>query len=135
MEKQNNSIIDRASLTSRLGITLTKVKKNDATLSEKAQVMKIVNDKMHQLLCKDFSQYYKHISADILVKGKDGGYQLKNVNGYFLLFEKECQLKDKNGKTITQKGYSICKPTTYVKGANSMECLYYSVIGSTTIKN
>ena len=135
MNKQNNSIIDRQSLTNTLGITLTKVKKNDATLSEKAQIMKVVNDKMHELLCKDFSQYYKHISADILIQDKEGNYQLKNVNGYFLLFEKECELKDKNGKTIKQKGYKICKPTTYVKGSNSMECLYYSEIGKTTIKN
>ena len=44
-------------------------------------------------------------------------------------------VKDKNGKTITQQGYKICKPTTYVKGSNSMECLYYNEIGKTTIKN
>jgi len=130
-----NNIMDRTQLQNVLGINLQKVVKSNKTLSEKAQVMKNVNQKMHELLCKEYPQYYKHISADIVTTSKSGEHTLKNVSGYFLLFPKQCTFTTSDGKTITQDGYSIAKPTTYVKGANSMDCLYYNEIGKTTIKN
>ena len=133
--KSNNNIVDRTSLQNILGVNLQKVVKSNKTLSEKAQVMKNVNQKMHELLCKEYPQYYKDISADIVTTSKSGEHTLKNISGYFLLFPKQCTFTTSEGKEITQKGYQICKPTLYVKGANSMDCLYYNEIGKTTIKN
>lgn len=135
MAKNTSNIVDRKQLQNVLGINLQKVVTSNKTLSVKAQVMKDVNQKMHELLCKDYPQYYKHISADIVTTSKSGEHTLKQVSGYFLLFPKQCSFTTSDGKTITQDGFQIAKPTTYVKGANSMDCLYYNEIGKTTIKN
>lgn len=61
----------------------------DKKLSEKAQIMKNVNNKMHELLCKEYSNYYKHIETQIVQTDKDGNHSIKDVKGYYLLFPKK----------------------------------------------
>ena len=128
--KQNNSgIANINDLQNVLGVKMEKVTKTNKTLSEKAQVMKKVNEAMHKLLISEFPQYYKEIETDVVVTSKEGTHKLQRISGYYLLFEKELTLNNEK-----HKGFAICKPTTYVKGGNSYSCLYYKEIGKTTIQ-
>ena len=128
--KQNNSgIANINDLQNVLGVKMEKVTKTNKTLSEKAQVMKKVNEAMHKLLISEFPQYYKEIETDVVVTSKEGTHKLQRISGYYLLFEKELTFNDEK-----HKGFAICKPTTYVKGGNSYSCLYYKEIGKTTIQ-
>ena len=128
-KQQNNGIANLNQLEGVLGVKMQKVTKSNKTLSEKAQVMRKVNEAMHNLLVTEFSQYYKHIETDVVVTSKEGEHKLQSVSGYYLLFDKQIELNNEK-----HKGFAICKPTTYVKGGNSYSCLYYKEIGKTTIK-
>ena len=123
---QNNGITNLNDLQNILGVKREKNVKESKTLSEKAQIMKQVNEAMHKLLITDFPQYYKNIATDVVVTSKDGNHKLQRVEGYHLLFEKIVEIDNKQ-----HKGYSICKPTTYVKGGNSYSCLYFKEVGKT----
>ena len=126
---QNNNITNIDDLQDALGVKLEKKTTTNKTLSEQGQVMQQVKDAMHKLLITDFPQYYKNIETDVIVTSKEGTNTLKRINGYYLLFKKEV---DVGGKK--QKGFKICKPTTYVKGGNSYSCCYFREIGKTTFK-
>ena len=123
----NENIASLSQLENVLGVTMQKVTKSNKTLSEKAQVMKKVNDAMHKLLISEFPQYYKQIETDVVITSKEGEHKLQRISGYYLLFDKQIELNNE-----THKGYAICKPTTYVKGGNSYSCLYFKEIGKTT---
>ena len=125
-----NNIANLEQLQSVLGVKMERTRKVSRTLSEKAQIMKQVNETMHNLLIDKFPQYYKNIDTDIIVTTKEGEHKLQHISGYHLLFGKDITLP--NGET--QKGYAISKPTIYVKGGNSYSCLYYKIIGKTTNK-
>ena len=58
MGKENAKITNINELQNVLGVKMEKVRKTNATLSEKAQVMQQVNSAMHNLLCEQFPQYY-----------------------------------------------------------------------------
>ena len=126
----NNNIANLEQLQSVLGVKMERTRKVSRTLSEKAQIMKQVNETMHNLLIDKFPQYYKNIDTDIIVTTKEGEHKLQHISGYHLLFGKDITLP--NGET--QKGYAISKPTIYVKGGNSYSCLYFKEIGKTTNK-
>ena len=127
MGKENAKITNINELQNVLGVKMEKVRKTNATLSEKAQVMQQVNSAMHNLLCEQFPQYYKEIETDVIVTSKEGTNTLNRVSGYHLLFPKLVDVG--NDK---QEGYAISKPTIYVKGGNSYSCLYFKEIGKTT---
>ena len=132
MSKENakaTNITNLNQLQSVLGVKIEKKTTTNKTLSEKAQVMAQVNKKMHKMLIEEFPQYYKNIETDVIVTSKEGKHTLKRISGYYLLFEKDVNVGNK-----TQKGFKICKPTTYVKGGNSYSCLYFKEIGKTTFK-
>ena len=124
----SNGITNLSDLQNVLGVKMEKVTKSNKTLSEKAQVMKQVNEAMHKLLLTNFPQYYKEIETDVVVTSKEGTHKLQRISGYYLLFDKQIELNNKQ-----HKGFAICKPTTYVKGGNSYTCLYFKEIGKTTI--
>ena len=126
----NNNIANLEQLQSVLGVKMERTRKVSRTLSEKAQIMKQVNETMHNLLIDKFPQYYKNIDTDIIVTTKEGEHKLQHISGYHLLFGKDITLP--NGET--QKGFAISKPTIYVKGGNSYSCLYFKEIGKTTNK-
>ena len=136
MKKTTNNttenITKRVDLQNLLGIEKTQVVKENKQLSEKAQLMKDVNTEIHKLLVTKYGEYYKDISTDIVVKQKDGKYNIKSVRGYFLLFPKKVTLTTKDNKEANYDGFSICKPVIYVKGGRSYECLDFTVIGKTT---
>ena len=121
-------IANLSQLESVLGVTMAKKTTINKTLTEKAQIMKKVNEAMHKLLIQDFPQYYKEIETDVIVTSKEGTHTLQRISGHYLLFDKTIEVKGKQ-----HKGHAICKPTTYVKGGNSYTCLYYKTIGKTTI--
>ena len=129
-QDNNNNIANLTQLESVLGVKMTKKTTSNKTLTEKAQVMKQVNNAMHKLLIEQFPQYYKNIESDVIVTSKEGEHTLKNVNGYHLLFNKTIEIDNKK-----HQGYAISKPTIYVKGGNSYSCLYFKEIGKTTFKN
>ena len=129
-QNNNTSIANITQLQNALGVKLEKVVKTNKTLSEKAQVMKKVNEAMHKLLIENFPQYYKQIETDVVITSKEGTHKLQRISGYYLLFE---TMLDFEGKQ--HKGYKICKPTTYVKGGNSYSCLYFNEVGKTTYTN
>ena len=129
MKNTTKNIANIKDLQSVLGVKMAKVTKTNKTLSEKAQVMKKVNEAMHKLLVSEFPQYYKEIETDVVVTSKEGEHKLQRISGYYLLFEKELTFNDEK-----HKGFAICKPTTYVKGGNSYSCLYYKEVGKTTIQ-
>ena len=129
MKNTTKNIANINDLQSVLGVKMEKVTKTNKTLSEKAQVMKKVNEAMHKLLVSEFPQYYKEIETDVVVTSKEGEHKLQRISGYYLLFEKELTFNDDK-----HKGFAICKPTTYVKGGNSYSCLYYKEVGKTTIQ-
>ena len=129
MKNTTKNIANINDLQSVLGVKMEKVTKTNKTLSEKAQVMKKVNEAMHKLLVSEFPQYYKEIETDVVVTSKEGEHKLQRISGYYLLFEKELTINDEK-----HKGFAICKPTTYVKGGNSYSCLYYKEVGKTTIQ-
>ncbi len=129
MKNTTKNIANINDLQSVLGVKMEKVTKTNKTLSEKAQVMKKVNEAMHKLLVSEFPQYYKEIETDVVVTSKEGEHKLQRISGYYLLFEKELTFNDEK-----HKGFAICKPTTYVKGGNSYSCLYYKEVGKTTIQ-
>ena len=124
----NNGIANLTDLQNVLGVKMEKKTITPKTLTEKAQVMKQVNEAMHELLVTKFPQYYKNIETDVVITSKDGTHTLQRVEGYHLLFDKIVEIDNKQ-----HKGYAICKPTTYVKGGNSYSCCYYKEIGKTTI--
>ena len=126
---QNNGIANLNQLEGVLGVKMTKATTTNKTLSEKAQVMRKVNEAMHNLLATEFPQYYKEIETDVVVTSKEGEHKLQRISGYYLLFNKQIELNNE-----THEGFAICKPTTYVKGGNSYSCLYYKEVGKTTIK-
>lgn len=135
--KQNTTekITKRVDLQNLLGIEKKQVVKQNKQLTEKAQLMKDVNTEIHKLLVTKYGEYYKDISTDIVVKQKDGNYNIKSVSGYFLLFPKKVTLNTKEGKQANYDGFSICKPTLYVKGGSSYECLDFTEQGKTTFNN
>ena len=136
-EKTTNgtTITNKVDLSQLLGIERTQTKKNDTQLSEKAQVMRDVNKEIHKLLVKNHSEYYKEIQTDIVVKKKDNTYDLKRVSGYYLLFPKKVSLTTKDNTQANYDGFAICKPTLYVKGGNSYECIDFTEIGKTTFND
>ena len=135
--KQNTTekITKRVDLQNLLGIEKKQVVKENKQLTEKAQLMKDVNTEIHKLLVTKYGEYYKDISTDVVVKQKDGNYNIKSVSGYFLLFPKKVTLNTKEGKQANYDGFSICKPTLYVKGGKSYECLDFTEQGKTTFNN
>jgi len=139
MKKTTNNttenITKRVDLQNLLGIEKTQVVKENKQLSEKAQLMRDVNSEIHKLLVTKYGNYYKDIATDIVVKQKDGKYNIKSVRGYFLLFPKKVTLNTKEGKKANYDGFSICKPTLYVKGGSSYECLDFTEQGKTTFNN
>ena len=139
MKKTTNNttenITKRVDLQNLLGIEKTQVVKENKQLSEKALLMRDVNSEIHKLLVTKYGNYYKDIATDIVVKQKDGKYNIKSVRGYFLLFPKKVTLNTKEGKKANYDGFSICKPTLYVKGGSSYECLDFTEQGKTTFNN
>ena len=129
IKDENNNIANLQQLESVLGVKMTKKTTSNKTLTEKAQVMKQVNNAMHKLLIEEFPQYYKNIETDVIVTNKDNEHKLIKVSGYHLLFNKEVQVGDDK-----KQGYAISKPTIYVKGGNSYSCLYFKEIGTTHFK-
>ena len=125
----NNGIANLTDLQNVLGVKMEKKTTTTKTLTEKAQVMRQVNEAMHELLITKFPQYYKNIETDVVITSKDGTHKLQRISGFHLLFDKQIEI---NGKQ--HKGYAICKPTTYVKGGNSYTCLYFKEVGKTTFK-
>ena len=123
----NENIANLSQLENVLGVTMQKVTTINKTLSEKAQVMKKVNEAMHKLLIQEFPQYYKEIETDVVITSKEGTHKLQRISGYYLLFDKDIEINNE-----IHKGHAICKPTTYVKGGNSYSCLYFKEIGKTT---
>ena len=132
---KTTTITKKVDLQAFLGIERTNVKKKDTQLTEKAQVMRDVNKEIHKLLIKNHSQYYKEIQTDIVVKKKDNTYDLKRVSGYYLLFPKKVILTTKDNTQANYNGFAICKPTLYVKGGNSYECIDFVEIGRTTFND
>ena len=124
---QSNNIANLTDLQNVLGVKMEKKTTTTKTLTEKAQVMRQVNEAMHELLITKFPQYYKNIETDVVITSKDGTHKLQRISGFHLLFDKQIEI---NGKQ--HKGYAICKPTTYVKGGNSYTCLYFKEVGKTT---
>ena len=131
----DNKVINKVDLHNLLGVEKTQNTQVDKKLSEKAQIMKKVNDEMHKLLCTQYPQYYKNIETQIVTTDKNGTHQIKDVRGYFLLFPKSVELTTKEGKKAKYEGFQICKPTTYVKGGSSYECIDFTEIGKTTFNN
>ena len=130
-QMKNNSVLDRSVLESKLGVKLEKVKKDNTKLSLKAQIMRKINQRIHELLCSDFSDYYKEIETDVIVTSKHGSKTtLESVKGYRLLIPKD----DIMIGNETHKGYSVGKPTTYVDGINTNDCIYFKEVGSTKTK-
>ena len=126
MAKENAKITNINELQNVLGVKMEKVRTTTGTLREKAQGMSQVNSAMHNLLCKEFPQYYKEVETDVIVTNKEGKCTLKRVSGYHLLFPKLVDVGNEK-----QQGYAISKPTIYVQGGNSYSCLYYKEIGRT----
>ena len=131
----DNKVTKKVDLHNLLGVQKTQNTQVDKKLSEKAQIMKNVNDEMHKLLCTQYPKYYKHIETQIVQTDKDGNHSIKDVKGYFLLFPKSVELKTKEGKKAKYDGFQICKPTLYVKGGSSYECIDFTEIGKTTFNN
>ena len=131
----DNKVTKKVDLHNLLGVQKTQNTQVEKKLSEKAQIMKNVNDEMHKLLCTQYPKYYKHIETQIVQTDKDGNHSIKDVKGYFLLFPKSVELKTKEGKKAKYDGFQICKPTLYVKGGSSYECLDFTEIGKTTYHN
>ena len=127
--QNGTNITNLNDLQNVLGVKMEKKRTTTKTLGEQAQVMQQVKDAMHELLITKFPQYFKNIETDVIVTSKEGKHTLKRISGYYLLFEKDVNVGSK-----TQKGFKICKPTTYVKGGNSYSCLYFKEIGKTTFK-
>tara|TARA_R100001244_G_C5124276_1_gene124218 strand:- start:53 stop:457 length:405 start_codon:yes stop_codon:yes gene_type:complete len=123
----STDIANLSQLENVLGVKMDTKTTTNKTLSEKAQVMKQVNDAMHKLLIEKFPQYYKNIESDVIVTSKENEHRLIKVSGYHLLFAQDVQVGND-----TQKGFAISKPTIYVKGGNSYKCLYFKEIGKTT---
>ena len=128
-EKKTTQITNINDLTKTLNIKPTQeIKTSNKKLSLKGQIMKKVNDKMHEFLITEFGEYYKNISSDVVVNQKNGEKKLLNVSGYYLMFPK---VETHEGKNI--ECFDVCKPTTYVKGGNTYTSYYFDVIGKTTI--
>ena len=122
-------IANLSQLENVLGVTMAKKTTINKTLTEKAQIMKKVNEAMHKLLIQEFPQYYKEIETDVIVTSKDKT-TLESVKGYRLLIPKD-DIKIGNE---THTGYSVGKPTTYVDGINTNDCIYFKEVGSTKTK-
>ena len=134
-QKPTEKVIEKVDLHNLLGVERVANTQVDKKLSEKSQIMKNVNDTMHKLLCTEYSKYYKHIETQIVQTDKDGNHTIKDVKGYYLLFPKSVELKTKEGKKAKYEGFQICKPTLYVKGGSSYECIDFKEIGKTTFNN
>ena len=126
---KNNSVLDRKVLENKLGVKLEKVKKDNTKLSLKAQIMRKINQRIHEILCSDFGEYYKEIETDVIVTSKDKT-TLESVKGYRLLIPKD---DIKIGNEI-HTGFSVGKPTTYVDGINTNDSIYFKEVGSTKTK-
>ena len=134
-QKPTEKVIEKVDLHNLLGVERVANTQVDKKLSEKAQIMKNVNDTMHKLLCTEYSKYYKHIETQIVQTDKNGNHTIKDVKGYYLLFPKSVELKTKEGTKAKYDGFQICKPTLYVKGGSSYECIDFKEIGKTTFNN
>ena len=126
---KNRNVLDRKVLENKLGVKLEKVKKDNTKLSQKAQIMRKINEKVHETLCNEFSEYYKEIETDVIVTSKEKT-TLESVKGYRLLIPKE----DVQVGTEKHKGFSVGKPTLYVDGINTNDCLYFKEVGNTKTK-
>ena len=118
-----------STLEGKLGVKLAKVRKDNKQLSLKAQIMRQVNTKVHEMLCKEFGEYYKEIESDIIITNKEGDQTLQSVRGYRLLIPKS----DIQVGSETHEGFSVGNPTTYLDGINTNDCLYFKEIGNTKV--
>tara|TARA_R100000700_G_C3088881_1_gene91165 strand:- start:64 stop:456 length:393 start_codon:yes stop_codon:yes gene_type:complete len=127
--KTQDKIQNLKALENKLGVKMEVTKARSTKLSQKQQIMAKVNDIVHKALCSEFSEFYKEIDTQAIVTNKEGKKTLVNVRGYRLLIPKSVELGDNE----TQEGFAIGKPTTYLDGINTNDCLYFTEIGNTKI--
>ena len=89
--------------------------------------MRKVNQIVHEALCNEFGEFYKEIETHAISTNKDGTNAIENVKGYRLLIPK----KDIKVGNETHEGFAIGKPTIYLEGINTKDCIYFSEIGKT----
>ena len=104
-QRPTEKVIEKVDLHNLLGVEKVANTQVDKKLTEKAQIMKNVNDTMHKLLCTEYSKYYKHIETQIVQTDKDGNHTIKDVKGYYLLFPKSVELKTKEGTKAKYDGF------------------------------
>ena len=100
MKNTKENVLNLQSLESKLGVKMTKAKRNTTKLSLKAQITHKVNEKIHELLC-----------------------------GYRLMIPKSVAVGNEE-----HEGFAIGKPTLYVDGINTTDCVYFKEVGNTTTK-
>lgn len=103
------------------------IKTANKKLTLKAQIMKNVNEKLHEFLITEFGEYYKNIESDVVVTQKNGEHKMLSVSGFYLLFPK---VENVEGENV--EAFDVCKPTLYVKGGNTYTSYYFDEIGKTT---
>ena len=101
--------------------------------SLKKVITDIVNEVIHETLCKEFGKYYYEIGETIVQHTKKSGEVLASkVQGYKLVLPKKgCKLA--NGKT--QDGFQIGNPTLYCQGLQTQDTLYVIKNGETIFFN
>ena len=87
MKNTKENVLNLQTLESKLGVKMTKAKRNTTKLSLKAQITHKVNEKIHELLCNEFSEYYKEIETDAITNCK-GETQIQKIRGYRLMIPK-----------------------------------------------
>ena len=128
MKNTKENVLNLQSLESKLGVKMTKAKRNTTKLSLKAQITHKVNEKIHELLCNEFSEYYKEIETDAITNCK-GETQIQKIRGYRLMIPKSVAVGNEE-----HEGLAIGKPTLYVDGINTTDCVYFKEVGNTTTK-
>ena len=126
-QDKNTQILNLEALENKLGVKLAKKTKTISKFDLKKQITTKINQKIHELLLDEFSEYYKEIETQAITTSKNET-QIKDVRGYRLMIPKaDIEVGDER-----MEGYAIGTPTLYVDGINTTNCLYFKEVGKTT---
>ena len=128
MKTQKENVLNLQALESKLGVKLDTTKKSTTKLTLKAQITSKVNEKIKEFLLSEFPEYFKEIETDAITNCK-GETQIQKIRGYRLMIPKSVAIGNEE-----HNGFAIGKPTLYVDGINTTDCVYFKEVGNTTTK-
>ena len=124
-----NTIKNIDDINKMLGCKPTTKKTTTQPTSVEKRLLNEIGDLVHNHLLDNHSDIYFEMEADVVSK-KGDGFECKTKRGYYIQIEDDIVIEEKN---ISQRGYRLFAPTTYMKGGKTNVSFYPpKKVGTTT---